>query len=290
MRTIYNITFLLILLKCTSCDIINPAEEIPAYIYIADFQLSTNANQGTNSNKITDVWVSVGNDFLGVYPLPALIPILAQGDQTITLEAGIKKNGISATSLAYPFYQSVQANVNLKPNEVDTIQAKIAYRAETKFPLSEDFESNNHAFRDLLQGNDFNKIQIVNTGAFQGTSAQIMVDKSNPLAEIATLNRYINPTSKGTNVYLEVNYKSEAATLFGIIGYKNGVASAPAYQAGFSAREDWNKIYFDLSELLAGTTYDEFRVVLLTVLPSENNVYTKDKAMIWLDNIKLVHF
>lgn len=71
MKTIYYITFLLLLFKCTSCDVINPTEDIPAYIYIADFQLNTNPNQGTSSDKITDVWVSLNNDFLGVYPLPA---------------------------------------------------------------------------------------------------------------------------------------------------------------------------------------------------------------------------
>lgn len=290
MRTIYNITFLLILFKFTSCDVINPSEEIPSYIYVSAFQLNANANQGTNSNKITDVWVTVGNDFLGVYPLPALIPTLAQGEQTITLEAGIKNNGINANSAAYPFYQSVQSKVTLQSNEIDTLRPIISYRSDAKFPLNESFESSNHAFRDVRAGNDFNRIQLASQGAFEGSSAQIMVDKTNPLAEIATVNRYPNPTSKGTTVYLEVNYKSEAATLFGIIGYKNGVADAPAYRAGFVEKSDWNKIYFNLSELLAGTTYDEFQVVFQMVLPSQNNIYTKDKATIWLDNIKLVHF
>lgn len=290
MKTIYYITFLLLLFKCTSCDVINPTEDIPAYIYIADFQLNTNPNQGTSSDKITDVWVSLNNDFLGVYPLPALIPILAQGEQTITLEAGIKNNGVNGNAAAYPFYQSVQSKVTLQANEVDTLRPAISYRNETKFPLVEAFESNGHTFRDLRQGSDFNRIQIVSEGAFQGTSAQLMVDKTNPLAEIATLNRYPNPSAKSPSIYLEVNYKSEAAVLFGIIGYKNGVEYTPVYQAGFVEKADWNKIYFNLSELLAGTAYDEFQVVFKTALPSQNNVYTKDKATIWLDNIKLVHF
>lgn len=290
MRTIYHITLLLILFNNTSCDVINPAEDIPSYIYVSDFQLTTNNNQGTNSNKITDIWVTVGNDFQGVYSLPALIPILAQGDQQITLEAGIKNNGINGNSAAYPFYQPMQVNVNLKPNEIDTLQARTSYRADAKFPLLENFESNNHAFRDLQAGVDFNRIQIVSAGAFQGSSAQLMVDKSNPAVILATLNRYPNPSSKSTSTYLEVNYKSEAAVLFGIIGYKNGVAAAPVYKAGFLEKAEWNKIYFDLSELLAGTTYDEFKVIFQAVLPSQNNVYTKDKATIWLDNIKLVHF
>ncbi|MFN7119576.1 MAG: hypothetical protein ACK4TA_22460 [Saprospiraceae bacterium] len=290
MRTIYHTLSIIAILLIHSCDIINPEEAIPSYIYVPDFQLNTNSNQGTNSNKITDVWVTVGDTYLGVYPLPALIPILGQGEQNITLEAGIKQNGINSTGVAYPFYQPFQTKVTLAPNEVDTLRPVITYRNNTKFILVENFDNNDHIFRTLRRGNEVNRIQIVSQNAFQGNSAQVTVNRDNPVAEISTVTRYKNPGSQGVSVYLEVNYKSEADVIFGIVGYRNGSADQPAFQAGFSARNDWNKIYFDLSPLLAGNTYDEYQVVFQTVLPSRNNVFTKDNATIWLDNIKLVHF
>lgn len=290
MKTIYNITFFLVLFTFTACDIINPAEDTPSYIYIPEFQLNTNSSQGTNAHKITDVWVTVGTEFLGVYPLPALVPILAQGDQDITLEAGIKENGIAATGVAYPFYQSFQTKRALEAGKVDTLRPAVSYQSNTKFTLLESFESNTHAFRTLRVGNDFNRIQIVSEGAFQGNSARLMVNKENPAVEIATNQIFNNPGAQGVSVFLEVNYKAEAPVLFGIVGYKNGLASAAEYRAGFAAKEDWNKIYFNLTPLLAGTTYDTYQVVFQTVLPSQNNVFTQEKATIWLDNIKLVHF
>jgi len=290
MKTIYYIIFITILLQIASCDVINPDESIPAYIYVPAFQLNTTANQGSNSNKITDVWVTVGEELLGVFPLPALIPILKTGEQTITLEAGVKNNGIGSSGAAYPFYQNVQTKVTLQAGETDTLRPVVAYRTETKFPLVENFESSSQLFRDLRVGTDANRVQITNAGALEGNSGQVMLDKDNPRVEIATVNRFANPVSKGTTVYVEVNYKSDAPVLFGIVGYKNGRADAAAYEAGFTAKAEWNKIYFNLSSLLAGTTYDEFQVVFRSVLPSQDNVFTQDKAMIWLDNIKLVHF
>ncbi len=290
MSNIYKIFFITFLTALTACDLINPAEAIPSYIYVTDFQLNTTATQGTNSNKITDVWVTIGDEFIGVFPIPALIPMLTNGEQTITLEAGIKDNGISSTGKIYPFYTSFQTKVALNPSEVDTLRPVIGYRGETRFAFIEDLERGTPIFGDLIAGNDANRIQITKENAFEGNSALITLDKNNPTVVLGTVNKYGNLTTKNVNVYLELNYKSDADVIFGVIGYKSGVKGETLYEPGFVARADWNKIYFNMSPLVVGTRYDEFQIVLQSILPLQNNVFTKDKASIWLDNIKLVHF
>lgn len=290
MRAIYKIIYLFVLLKLTACDVINPAEEIPAYIYVNDFQLNTSAVQGTNSSKISDVWITVDNEILGVFPLPALIPILKNGEQTITLEAGIKDNGINATGKIYPFYTSFETKVTLQVNEVDTLRPSIGYQRETRFAFIENFEQGNAIFQNLITGNEVNKIQITKENAFEGNSGLITLDKTNPIVVLGTMNPYPELTKRSVNVYVEMNYKSDAAVVFGVIGYKNGVKGETLYEPGFVARADWNKIYFNFSTLVNNANYDAYQIVLQSVLPSQNNVFTKDKANIWLDNIKLVHF
>ncbi|NJL74770.1 MAG: hypothetical protein HC892_06765 [Saprospiraceae bacterium] len=63
---------------CCSCDLINPAESIPAYLYITpfEFEIENTLRQGTGDQKITEAWVSIDGEFLGTYSLPALVPIL----------------------------------------------------------------------------------------------------------------------------------------------------------------------------------------------------------------------
>lgn len=290
MKTIYYITTLFFLFSYPACDVINPTEDIPSYLYVPAFPLNTNATQGTNSNKITDVWVSIGDQFQGVYSLPALIPVLATGEQTILLEPGIKDNGIGDKGRVYPFYQSFQAKLTLTPNEVDTLRPVTFYRSETRFAFIENFEQGSSIFQDLISGNDFNKIRSTKEGAFEGSSGIITLDKNNPTVTLGTSNRYNNLTAKNVNVYLELNYKSEADVIFGVVAYKNGAAINTSYDPGFRARADWNKIYFNISALVASSNYDEYKIVLQAALPSLNNVFTKDKASVWLDNIKLVHF
>ncbi len=280
-----------VVLCFSTCDLVNPEESIPAYIYVPDFQLTTTAGQGTNSNKITDVWLSVNGNFLGVYTLPALIPILAEGEQTIILEAGIKDNGINATPEIYPFYKPFEIKRNLKPNVVDTIRPVTTYRDNARFSFIEPFEQESHLFQDLRTGNNFNRIQITREGAFEGNAAWIRMDTNNPILELATNIRFEDLKAKGGLVYLEVNYKSEVPVIFGLIGYPEGAATGvPLYDPGFLPSNEWNKIYFNLSSLLIGSIYSEFQIAFQSVLPNQNGVFTQNSASIWLDNIKLVRF
>lgn len=290
MKTIYNILLFALILFPVSCDLVNPDEAIPSYIYVTPFQLNTNSNQGTNSSKITEAWLMVNGDFLGAYALPALIPILYTGEQTITLEAGIKDNGIAATPEIYPFYQPFTTKVDLRVDEVDTLRPVIGYRSEARFAFIENFEDNGHVFRDLRAGTDFNRIQIVSEGAFEGKSAFIQLDRDNPAVELATVGTYQDLTSKGIRVYLEVNYKSEAPVIFGVQGFKNGLPGTAIFDPGFLPSDNWNKIYFNISPLVAGGDFDEYKILFQSILPNNNGNFTQNNANVWLDNIKLVHF
>src|SRR5438067_12211826 len=94
----------------TSCEIINPSEDIPSYLHVESFSVTTNnETQGSNSSKITDVWVTVDGKALGTYELPATLPVLATGSHDVILSPGILINGIAATRTAYPFYTTYQA-------------------------------------------------------------------------------------------------------------------------------------------------------------------------------------
>lgn len=273
-----------------SCDIVNPAEDIPAYVYIDTFQLETTVAQGSDSELITDGWFSAGQDFLGAYDLPALVPVLAQGETNITIEPGIKDNGISLSRDLYPFYTSFQVSIDLQPNEVDTLRPTTQYRNDAKFAFIEEFETENHQFREIRIGDIDHRVRLTSEGAFEGnTSGLITLDRDQSLVEIATAERFSGLTDVGVFVYLEVNYKSDVPVLFGLVGHTGG-SNQTIYDPGFLPRENWNKIYFNLSPLFFEGSYDEYQIVLQAAIPIENGELTRETANIWLDNIKLIHF
>lgn len=285
-----------LLLGTSACDLINPEEEIPSYIWIAPFEVQTNGTtQGSASAKITEVWVSVDDAFLGAYPLPAKIPVLKTGNSKIKLEAGIKDNGISTTPEIYPFFQALEYNIVLKANEIDSIRPKATYRSGIRFALLENFENNSHVFQTLVTGNESNRMSIANDGAFEGSgSGLIQLSTQYPAVELATRNTYSGLLAKGTAVYLELNYKAEVPLLVGVIAYKAGNLNAGGqilYAAGFNASENWNKIYFNLSRVVADSRLDEYQIILKTEIPKNaDGTINRSNAKIWLDNVKLVHF
>ena len=287
-------TGLLLLCLVASCDTINPAEGIPAYIYVPDIELQANAStQGSNSEKITDVWLSLDGGFLGAYTLPALIPILEAGSREITLQAGIKDNGINSTPEIYPFYQSFTYMPTLISEQVDTIRPVIRYQEGAKFAFTENFERSSHLFQEVRRGNS-SQVQLVSNGAFEGSqSLRIRLDTASSVIELATNDRFAELTKQSPLVYLEVNYRSDVPVIFGVIGHEtNGLPSQGvlALNPGFTPSEEWNKIYFNLSRLIIDVNREEFQIVLQAFIPAENGQLSLESADIWLDNIKLVHF
>lgn len=273
-----------------SCDIVNPAEDIPAYVYIDTFRLETTVIQGSDSELITDGWFSAGQDFLGAYDLPALVPVLAQGETTITIEPGIKDNGISLTRDLYPFYRSFQTSIDLQPNEVDTLRPVTRYRDDAKFAFVEDFETESHQFREIRIGDVDHRIRLESEGAFEGnTSGRITLDRDQAVVEIATVERFSDLTATGVFVYLEVNYKSDVPVLFGLVGHTGG-SSETIFDPGFLPRDTWNKIYFNLSPLFFQGIFDDYQIVLQAAIPIVDGDLSRETANIWLDNIKLIHF
>lgn len=277
-----------------ACNLINPSEKIPAFLYIPAFVVETNAaTEGSPSANITEAWVSVNGVSLGAYSLPATVPVLAQGASEVRLEAGIRDNGIASRPETYPFYTIYTKSVELWPEETDTLRPRIGYREEIRFALIENFEKGTHLFQDLRRGDDFNRLSAREENAFEGNySGKITLDENRPLVELATTRRYRGLAERGFQVYLEVNYQSEAPVVFGLIGRNdNDPANAYAfYDPGILPRESWNKIYLNLSPLMLENPFDEYQVALRAFLPEAENAASPAPATIWLDNIKLIHF
>lgn len=277
-----------------SCEVINPEEPVPAYLYIPEVQFSTDAfTEGTDSEKITEIWLSVSGDFLGAYAIPARIPLLEFGEQTITISAGIKDNGISNTPEIYPFYQGFVFDRNLQSHVIDTIRPVFRYSDQAKFAFIEDFEGSTSVFQVVRIG-DQNQFQVSDEEPFEGNaSGLITLDSVNTIFEIATETRYGQLKEVGTAIYLELNYKSDVPVVFGLVGYNEGDFPSEGIillDPGFFPSDTWNKIYFNLTENIFELNKDEYQIALQAFIPYENGQPSVKTAKVYLDNIKLLHF
>lgn len=279
-------SFVLCFLVLYSCNIINPPEKIPAYVYVEPFSYTPAAGDNSQSYKITEAWVYLGGELLGAFHLPALVPVLAEGNQQLSFFPGILDNGLAAYPNLYNFYKKYEINLDLVPTETDTIYPATQYEDFVKFALHNDFEDGFNFDKD--QDNDTEtKISLTNNPAdvFEGDYSGIAtLSADHRLLHVTTTQFYEIPVN-GTAVYFEMNYKSDVELLIGLEGKDNDSGeTASTFPVVLFPKQEWNKIYINLTDDIQNSDLDSYRILLYANLPDSLSTGT-----LGFDNLKIVH-
>lgn len=262
----------------TQCEMFNPDEKIPAYIEIPDFTVHEELS------AVTDAWVYIDENLVGIYALPAKFPVLYNGNHEITIRPGIKVNGIAVTRGYYTFYKPYTIDTTLTEAETITILPETQYKDNITFPWRETFES----VAVTLEIADSLSIGIEKSDTVTGApSAKVGVVTLLPdtTFRVRTVTQFTLPEDRA--VYLEISYKSDyyfelawqAENLINGAIYSNKI-----YQ--FNPSSEWTHVYLYLTNFIKdyNPTYHRFKFLL----GSKNN---QDKTQyIYLDNIRLLHF
>jgi len=274
MKILY--TFLIVML--CGCEIINTEESIPSIIEIESISVD-----GDNTQNITDAWVYINNEFQGVYPLPTSFPTLNSGSQTIIIEAGVKKNGISSSRIEYPFFSTYSIDAELTPNEKLVINPNVNYSITT-FPYVEDFEgigtilevvtdSLNHSLEPIYDNSN---------PAFGNKHIKSVISgDANEIFECTTTNINL-PTDK--QVFLELDYKCNSTLVVGIYANLTSQVNKSAI-IYLNKRDDWNKIYISLSEIISN--YNNAQSFKIFFGMSRDTTLAQNEM--YLDNIRILN-
>ena len=292
----WGILLLGLLLGTSACDIINSEEPIPAFIHIVDFALNTTVGEGTDSRKITEVFVFVGGDLLGAYSLPADFPVLKTGQQQIQLFPGVQDNGIAATPEIYPFYTTYTTDVELVALETDTIRPVVEYIDGIKFAIQETFENNLQVFREDLDNDP--QTQLIFTRdpdeVFEGQqSAKVVVSEENPLFQVGSI-RFDALPEINRSAYIELNFRTEVPVEVGILYTDDFARTQADYRNVLAVSTEWKKIYLNVTEqftVLGGLPdIRDFQIGIRAAMAVENGAFQSGSREILIDNIKLIHF
>jgi hypothetical protein len=276
-----------ILLCLASCNLINPDEEIPAYIEVKGFKTTSNyPTQGSASGKITDVWVFADGAYVGTYELPARFPILGSGKKKISFAAGIEANGIASTNEFYPLYRFFETDVDLIPGQVsglDTIT--VAYFPALQYTWFEDFEKDTSGGGISLDTTGISLANILpdSVDVFEGRrSLKMQVTTAANFIECRTVGDGYQLTP-GKDVYLEMDYRCTQPFIMGFLGTTfSGEKTIPIIR--LNTKPDWNKIYIRLGPYVnANSVVLKFKIYFRVALEgglTEGTVY--------VDNLKLI--
>ncbi len=268
----------------TSCSLFDYDTTVPAYIKIDKFELETEPNEGTASHQITDVWVYVNGEKAGTYELPALFPVLHNGECNIDILPGIKLNGISTTRAIYTFYDKYNISLDLKPDSIYEISPKTKYYNGITFRFIEDFETVGMVFETTERSDTGVVIGEDSLHVFEGKYGEITLEDSKTLFEIKSIEAMDLPKSGAFN-YLEINYKNTIPFVIGL--YSNELQYITMHPiVVFNPSNKWKKMYVNLTPVTTRQLNAiDFNVFIAAELPEGTTL-----GKIWIDNIKLIHY
>ncbi len=271
----FSLLFIIILTVASACGKKLPNNGIPFYIVIDSTMVQADpVTQGSSSSKIDEIWVEMGSQNLGVYELPARIPVLAEpGNYTVSITAGIKNKGISGQRNRYPFYQTENYAVTLGDTQEIKLSPIFKYFDITKFIIKEGFETSNSFISNMTIISDVN--------VFEGSNSGLMTVA--PLSAVETkTNSVLIPT--GSVAYIELDYKSNIAFRVGYESVVSGLTQRTT-EVTVNGKDTWSKMYIELTPDLSRSQSEVFSFFINT-----DNGDSTTTGQIYIDNFKVVYY
>jgi len=243
--------------------------------------------QGELSHNLTQVFLNMDGKSLGVYELPAKIPIIGDGAHEFVIIPGIINNGISKTKKRYPFLEQYKGVITLKQNDTVSITPTTRYYSSINF-LIEDFESpsmnlevSTESSATLGRNND---PDILVWGNKYG---EVLLNDSDSLISFIINFETVLP-KLGAEVYLEFDYMNTNSMLISTISYGNGNYFDDPYFIVVPQKEGsavWKHAYIDLKENISYRQTTPINEAQFTLLLDELGT----SKYFYIDNIKLIY-
>lgn len=257
-----------------------------AFVEIDAMAVAATDEQGGGTSKITDVWVTVDERSLGVWELPARIPVLANGEHTIGITGGVKRNGSFDDRLRYPYYTRWSGPAMLEQGGTLQLSPVVAYQ-----PASFWLEQFNDAGSQLItsEQSDTTLLIISPTAepgiVLDGTQCGgFVLDAAHPY--IALMTDADLPGTSGP-VYLEMDYSTDIELTIGFAYVQDGIAQSEPWVVLVPTASEgsisWNKVYVDLTAYFATGGLTGRDIYIGSQLPSG-----RTRAAAYFDNVKIV--
>jgi len=285
MYKIYLLSIVYILTILSSCGLNDNAAPLPYYLDLKNPVVSTVDLVSEDTHRITDVYVFEDNQIIGVYPLPAKIPIIYKKDKVnIRILAGVRNNGFQDTPIFYPFYRAINKEINPVANETSIIDLDFSYMPNAKISINENFESTDGFSLDL-DNKPNTSLTLTTEEASLGQSCAFAILSGEQLYfEVASNSGVRAGENAGGASYLEFDYKGEGEIAVGILKIFRGQVTVQ-WVLFVPGKDDWNRIYVELTNKLSSRDYDEYRIAF-----AFRKTGISSSPKIYIDNVKHLHF
>lgn len=278
----------------SSCNNFEGSQEIPAYIHIDTFLLTTNYEfEGAASHKITDAWIYIDGNVQGCYELPATIPVLERGKHELRVYPGIKLNGISSTRTINPFYKPyIIEEYEFEEKVIDTVHPSTTYYSKDEstieFAFTDDFER-----QIFVEDSDSSDTAIIRTERDDPERWDDEFNNSHYSGYVwlgDTINNFCFTSTElydlpnqGNSIFLEIDYKCSEVFEVGLFAMIDRIESIPLIYVNPSPT--WNKIYVNIGPSISDTQDAKYFKFYIAGGIEEGD----PEAEYYFDNLKLVY-
>ncbi|MCF8275637.1 MAG: hypothetical protein K9J17_02795 [Flavobacteriales bacterium] len=280
--------FILIVLAASysSCDLINPEETIPGFLRIDSISLATTSveSEGHPVPNLVDAWVFDDDQLVGIYELPAIVPILRNGDANIRIRGGIKLNGLVGSRVPLLFSEDYQATLEMFPDSQLHVNPTLHFHDWVTFSWLEDFDNVGLSI-EASAGSDGTTDRVSGVEALDGNSFKMALSADELLMECSMTGNMLELPSGGAPVFLDFSYKNNNPFVVGLFS-SDATGTIQTSLIVLNPSEDWNHIFVNLTDAVsANASYTGHRPFFGFV----RDETVSGEAYVYLDNIRLIH-
>jgi hypothetical protein len=237
----------------SGCEIVNPAEELPAYISFQEPMTSAVDDTSFRTHAgLRNIWLYHGGFLQGAYQidpqidtLGRTIPFLGLDRSDFFIEGGIYESGQSSFQIPYPFWDRITFEWQATVGETLVVQPVFHYIPSSfyELPVSVEFEGGGIdlvAFSTGLSG-DSTFFKLRDDDVFHGDGAAIVeFGPGDRFFEVINTTPF--RTTQASNIFAEITYKNTIPFTVGLIyGSFTDPHRKPVLTVSPSA--DWNTVY-----------------------------------------------
>jgi hypothetical protein len=292
--------FFIISLGLSSCEIINPSEEIPFYLRIDSISFIDSTKvparpAKAGSQNIKDAWVFVDGLYQGTFELPCIVPVYgADGNHSVTISPGILVSAQNNDRTIYPFFTTFRSTITSLAGQTTAVIPKVSYDpVAVKYPTEavgqfpEEFEGVGTIFRTATNSKVDTFFRTDDPAlVFDGNFSLLLeLDASKDYMEIETDKAYSLPIS-GRPVYMDLNYRTDVDLTIGLYAIKNDGSGTIDEQiiTMLPSINEWRRLYLDLTKEVGQNSNCKYRIYFKA---SHTSGLTTSKVL--LDNIRIMY-
>lgn len=291
-------TLLFVLSGLTACQLINPTEELPVYVSIQDPRVLVDETLNTYSPLgIKDAWVFLQGEQIGIFELPAVIPLLPEKvGNTLRIGGGIFDTGLSTFRVEYPFWDDISISIeDAEPLDTVVITPRFEYFPRDTtiiYAFEAGFEGGSSNLESLSPTSTFTNIQISGEDRFVGLQSGKVAFSANKYQFEASSPLLSLPQTGNNAIWCEVTYKNDIPFTVLMIGLAPGSPIEVELPTNvlFSSPDEWNTAYINLNDLARSIPSGSLFKLLFRASSQEAGSTTGRTGTIFLDQIRLIHF